>query len=82
MLLMQKYFFQKNAIELAETARFELAIPFWGIHTFQACSFNHSDTSPYLGGAKVRINKGTNCGDSTIRIKVFSIFGITSKQPK
>ena len=38
--------FFKNASELAETARFELAIPFWGIHTFQACSFNHSDTSP------------------------------------
>ena len=47
--------FFKNASELAETARFELAIPFWGIHTFQACSFNHSDTSPYFGGAKVRI---------------------------
>ena len=30
----------------AETVRFELTIPFWSIHTFQACSFDHSDTSP------------------------------------
>lgn len=28
-----------------ERKRFELSIPFRGIHTFQACSFNHSDTS-------------------------------------
>src|SRR5690606_2876597 len=31
----------------AERAGFEPAIPFRGIHTFQACSFNHSDTSPF-----------------------------------
>ena len=30
-----------------ERAGFEPAIPFGGIHTFQACSFNHSDTSPF-----------------------------------
>jgi hypothetical protein len=30
---------------LAERKGFEPSIPFRGIHTFQACSFNHSDTS-------------------------------------
>jgi site-specific DNA recombinase len=32
---------------LAESEGFEPSIPFRGIHTFQACSFNHSDNSPY-----------------------------------
>ena len=31
---------------LAERARFELAIPFWGTHAFQACLFSHSSISP------------------------------------
>jgi hypothetical protein len=30
----------------AERVGFEPTIPFWGIHTFQACSFDHSDISP------------------------------------
>ena len=33
----------------AETEGFEPSIPFRGIHTFQACSFNHSDKSPLKG---------------------------------
>ena len=33
----------------AERVGFEPTIPFWGIHTFQACSFDHSDISPLLG---------------------------------
>lgn len=32
---------------LAETKGFEPLIPFRGIHTFQACLFNHSSRSPY-----------------------------------
>ncbi len=28
---------------------FEPMIPFWGIHTFQACLFNHSSISPNYG---------------------------------
>ena len=36
--------------ESAETEGFEPSIPFRGIHTFQACSFNHSDKSPFKGG--------------------------------
>ena len=32
-------------ILFAERKGFEPSIPFWSIHTFQACSFNHSDTS-------------------------------------
>ncbi len=32
-------------IFFAERKGFEPSIPFRGIHTFQACSFNHSDTS-------------------------------------
>jgi hypothetical protein len=31
---------------LAESQGFEPWIPFWSIHTFQACSFDHSDNSP------------------------------------
>jgi len=31
----------------AERKGFEPSIPFRGIHAFQACSFNHSDTSLY-----------------------------------
>jgi site-specific DNA recombinase len=34
----------------AESEGFEPSIPFRGIHTFQACSFNHSDNSPLKGG--------------------------------
>ena len=35
-----------TAIFSAERARFELAIPFWGTHAFQACLFSHSSISP------------------------------------
>ena len=31
----------------AERKGFEPLIPFWSIHTFQACLFNHSSTSPF-----------------------------------
>ena len=37
---------------LAESEGFEPSIPFRGIHTFQACSFNHSDNSPIFQGCK------------------------------
>jgi hypothetical protein len=30
---------------VAERMGFEPTITFWAIHTFQACSFDHSDTS-------------------------------------
>src|SRR5690606_22652649 len=52
---------------LAERPGFEPALPFWSIRTFQARSFNHSDTSPFLAaswfavpcwGAKVGIFYG------------------------
>ena len=36
----------------AERARFELAIPFWGTHAFQACLFSHSSIFPF-GGANI-----------------------------
>ena len=40
----------------AETEGFEPSIPFRGIHTFQACSFNHSDKSPFpYRGCKFRV---------------------------
>ena len=35
-------------VNFAERKRFELSIPFRGIHAFQACLFNHSSTSPYF----------------------------------
>jgi hypothetical protein len=45
-------------LALAESEGFEPSIPFRGIHTFQACSFNHSDKSP--------LKKGANLGFVTI----------------
>ncbi len=30
----------------AEREGFEPSIPFWGIHAFQACAFDHSAISP------------------------------------
>ena len=36
-------------LKIAESQGFEPWIPFWGIHTFQACSFDHSDSSPFCG---------------------------------
>jgi hypothetical protein len=36
----------------AERMGFEPTITFWAIHTFQACSFDHSDTS-LNGAAKI-----------------------------
>jgi hypothetical protein len=45
----------------AEKMRFELTVPFWGTHAFQACLFNHSSTSPWLkAGAKVGIYSDCN----------------------
>ena len=32
----------------AERPRFELGIPFWGIHAFQACLFSHSSIAPVV----------------------------------
>ncbi len=43
---------QKGHLITAETEGFEPSIPFRGIHTFQACSFNHSDKSPFKGVQK------------------------------
>ena len=37
---------------IAEGQGFEPRIPFWGIHAFQACLFNHSSTSPFFGVQK------------------------------
>ena len=31
---------------MADREGFEPSVPFWGTHTFQACSFDHSDTCP------------------------------------
>ena len=31
---------------IAERVGFEPTVPFWSTHTFQACSFDHSDISP------------------------------------
>jgi hypothetical protein len=41
-----------HPFQVAERAGFEPAIPFWSIHTFQACSFNHSDTSPVFTSSR------------------------------
>ena len=47
---------------LAERARFELAIPFWGTHAFQACLFSHSSISP------INVPKNRDCkGSKKIR---------------
>ncbi len=44
---------QAFAADSAESEGFEPSIPFRGIHTFQACSFNHSDNSPDLKAANL-----------------------------
>ena len=44
-MLITKYLF--TFCIFAERAGFEPAVPFWSTHTFQACSLNHSDTSPF-----------------------------------
>ncbi len=44
----------------AERAGFEPAISFRPIHTFQACSFNHSDTSPIICSFNLPIAIGTD----------------------
>ena len=46
------YFYPNSALTVAERTRFELVIPFRGIHAFQACLFNHSSTSPFQNGCK------------------------------
>ena len=33
-------------MKLAEREGFEPSIPFWSMHAFQACAFNHSAISP------------------------------------
>ena len=40
-------FVSRHASLSAERKGFEPLIPFWSIHTFQACLFNHSSTSPF-----------------------------------
>lgn len=40
-------FVSRYASLSAERKGFEPLIPFWSIHTFQACLFNHSSTSPF-----------------------------------
>ena len=39
----------------AEREGFEPSIHFWCIHTFQACSFDHSDISPVRDGKSIQI---------------------------
>ena len=41
---------------VAERAGFEPAKPFWSLHTFQACAFDHSAISPFQNIAKFRNN--------------------------
>jgi hypothetical protein len=48
---------------MAERAGFEPAIPFWSIHTFQACALNHSATSPT---SKVRIQRQSCIRDAIV----------------
>ncbi len=38
--------FVKLFSNFAERLGFEPRVHFWRTHTFQACSFDHSDTSP------------------------------------
>jgi hypothetical protein len=35
-----------DEIKLAEREGFEPSMPFWSMHAFQACAFNHSAISP------------------------------------
>ena len=45
------------------------------IHTFQACSFSHSDTSPYFFVAKSSLQRGATIGSGADPVKNnFSVF--------
>ncbi len=40
----------------AERGGFEPPIPFWSIHAFQACLFNHSSISPFSTEPEIAAN--------------------------
>jgi hypothetical protein len=44
-LKIKKKQYKKSKTSIAERKGFEPSIPFWGIHAFQACAFDHSATS-------------------------------------
>ena len=57
-LLVFDYTIIEFTLLVAERKGFEPLIPFWSIHTFQACSFDHSDISPFYRfkfGVKLQI---------------------------
>ena len=45
-------------LKLAEREGFEPSVRFWRTHTFQACSLNHSDTSPIQRKLSIRPDNG------------------------
>ncbi len=46
LILNSVVFFPSRIKKSAERQGFEPWIPFWSIHTFQACAFDHSAISP------------------------------------
>ena len=46
--MLLKSYSKPNFPTIAERKGFEPLVPFWSTHTFQACSFDHSDISPFL----------------------------------
>ena len=44
-------------LQFAERPRFELGIPFWSIHAFQACLLSHSSISPDLSPEKTGLQR-------------------------
>ena len=58
---------------IAERQGFEPRIPFWGIHAFQACLFNHSSTSPFRGAKVEEVFGFTKCFVQIINQKIYYI---------
>ena len=58
---------------IAERRGFEPRIPFWGIHAFQACLFNHSSTSPFRGAKVEEVFGFTKCFVQIINQKIYYI---------
>ena len=48
---MSKHLAQRGASRMAERGGFEPPRPFWGLHDFESCAFDHSATSPKVVAA-------------------------------
>ena len=65
--------------ELAEREGFEPSIPFWSMHAFQACAFNHSAISPAGSETLAMREVGRNLFQQSGRIGSISVESLPDK---